>query len=214
MSNNLLNGFDASHYQGRIDWPRVQGQDFAIFKATEGTGFIDSYLVPDLRGAQSRGIKASAYHFARPDQDPVAQAKHFVEVLSPVKELLTIVDPYETGRHLVALDVEPSMNGKHDRWTDLDRNERIDWIRQFNMHVEPSGYEVMIYCSPQWWAGMIGTAYGDRHLWAASYSHTPKLAGTGWSDWLIWQCDQYGTIPGVGVHSVDRNVAKPKLLGR
>ena len=42
-----LLGVDVSHFQGVIDWPAVakSGVQFAMIKATEGTGFVDPRYV-------------------------------------------------------------------------------------------------------------------------------------------------------------------------
>ena len=40
----MASGIDVSHWQGTIDWKQVAASkkaDFAIIKATEGTGFTD-----------------------------------------------------------------------------------------------------------------------------------------------------------------------------
>src|SRR5215212_11244443 len=65
-------GTDVSHWQGTINWTTVKngGMTFAWAKATESTGYTDPYFVINQNNARAVGIPISAYHFARPSDNP------------------------------------------------------------------------------------------------------------------------------------------------
>src|SRR5215203_4141085 len=67
MANPLV--IDLSHWQpDPIDWAamRNNGTVGVIFKATEGTGYIDPTWVSRAKAALAAGLKVSTYHFMRP----------------------------------------------------------------------------------------------------------------------------------------------------
>ena len=89
-------GIDVSHYQGAIDWDVVskQGVDFVYVKATEGTTYTDPKFKYNWSSLAKLPIAKGAYHYLRADQDPLAQAQHFIEVLDglPKPDLPPAVD--------------------------------------------------------------------------------------------------------------------------
>ena len=72
----VVQGVDVSHYDGTIDWVKAHasGIDFAFMKATESTDFIDPNFATNWQAAAAAGVIRGAYHFFRPEVDPVAQA--------------------------------------------------------------------------------------------------------------------------------------------
>ena len=71
---------------------------FVICKATEGVGLEDSKYVLHRANSAKYGKRHGAYHFAWPNQDPIAEAAHFARVgawpLPPVPtELRDLIDP-------------------------------------------------------------------------------------------------------------------------
>lgn len=76
-------GVDVSSYQGcSINWSREPVQ-FAIFKATESTGYTDACLAHNIAGAKAAHIAYSEYDFLRPGStSPVAEANHFAAAVN------------------------------------------------------------------------------------------------------------------------------------
>src|SRR5213078_153580 len=56
------------------------GVTHAYFKATDGTGFVDSTYKDRMKRAQAAGIVCGAYHFAE-NGSPIAEADHFLSVI-------------------------------------------------------------------------------------------------------------------------------------
>ena len=73
-------GIDVSSYQGSVDWAQVKGAGlvFAFAKATQGTSQVDPEFATNWSGMRAAGLVCGAYHFLDADQDPTAQAEHFL----------------------------------------------------------------------------------------------------------------------------------------
>ena len=96
-----LPGIDISSLQhpggATIDWQEVAKTKRAVYvKATEGSSYVNPYLVQDARDARAAGLLVGLYHFARPDlgNSPVSEALwflsqtfHIVQDLPPVLDL-------------------------------------------------------------------------------------------------------------------------------
>ncbi|MCQ2517411.1 MAG: glycosyl hydrolase family 25 [Lachnospiraceae bacterium] len=88
-------GVDVSHYQGEIDWQKLnsQGIRFAYIKATEGSSYTDDYYAINLAGAKEAGIVPGAYHFFSFDSPAETQAQHFIDVVGDLDgELIPVID--------------------------------------------------------------------------------------------------------------------------
>ena len=82
---DFVHGVDVSDYQGNVSWPGVHasGYSFAIAKATEGTGNVQTTFGGNIAAIRAVGMTAGAYHFLDWNEDPVAQAHHFLSVYTP-----------------------------------------------------------------------------------------------------------------------------------
>ena len=80
----MLKGIDVSNWQREIDWHTHadRGVVFAFAKATEGEDYTDKWFERNWAEMREHWIVRGAYHFARPRQDPVEQARHFLRVVS------------------------------------------------------------------------------------------------------------------------------------
>ena len=82
----VLRGFDVSSYQGAEPWQSFvtkYGISYGFAKATEGLTWNDPTFAANWAGMAAAGIVRGAYHFAHPRNDPVAEAKHFLNVVKP-----------------------------------------------------------------------------------------------------------------------------------
>jgi hypothetical protein len=87
-------GIDVSGYQPIVNWASVtaSGIAFAFVKATEATTLLDHTFVSHWAQAQQAKLLRGAYHFFRPRQDAVAQAKFFLAQLGDPGELPPVLD--------------------------------------------------------------------------------------------------------------------------
>lgn len=72
-------GTDVSSHQGLINY-KANGFDFALVKATEGTGYVNPYLTAQSVQAEKEGILQGAYHYYRTGAHgtPEQQAQFFI----------------------------------------------------------------------------------------------------------------------------------------
>jgi len=184
-----LEGIDVSNWQGRIDWSRVRaaGVRFAIAKASEGIGYRDRSYERNRAGALAHGLAFGAYHFARPENDPIKEADWFVEVAN-----------YRRGMIIPTLDLERT-GGRSPagltKWTKA-------WLTRVHDRL---GVRAMIYVSPSFWRQYLdNTEWFARHgyhvVWVAHWrASNPKVPASGWDghSWTFWQYSTTGSVPGI-----------------
>ena len=182
-------GIDVSHWQGNIDWPQVAaaGKSFAIAKATEGVGYKDDKYDRNKAGAMGNGLKFGAYHFARPENDPVREADWFVDN-----------SDYEHGMLIPTLDLE--------RTGGRGPTGLTNWTKAWLARVDARlGVKPMIYMSPYFWRTNLNNTRwfadnGYEVLWIAHWhveSPSPPAENWGGHGWTFWQYTSDGRVPGI-----------------
>ena len=83
----MVLGCDVSKYQGFVDWTqkKIQGYEFTIIKATEGSYDVDPQFITNALNAPLAGLSCGAYHFFHPNQDALSQATLFLKTLGGLK---------------------------------------------------------------------------------------------------------------------------------
>jgi len=170
-------GPDVSAYQPNVDWAQVAaaGFRFAFVKATESTGYVNPFFARDWAQIPANGLVRGAYHFAHPDDgQPVAEAEHFLQTVSPQAGDLLVLD-LETG------------TGDLSGWA-MQFAERLPWPPMLY-----SGVPFMAahgLCTPE-----VAAAFGHQ-LWIAAYGPQPNLPN-GWPELTFWQFSDGEAVPGV-----------------
>ncbi len=205
----VRHGIDVSHWQGRIDWPRVARSgrvQFVIAKATDGTWMVDPTYARNRRLAHRSGLRFTAYHFANPSRRPGDAEREADWFLRHARlrdsDLLPALDLEEHGG-LTPRELE--------RWT-------LRWLRRVERRL---GVKPMVYSSPGFWSGRMGDSRaiaraGFETLWLSHWGvRKPRIPAAGWADegWSIWQWTETGQIAGIG-GPVDRNVYSGPRLER
>ncbi len=192
-------GIDVSHWNGDINWQTVKKSglvEFAIIKASEGTGFVDHRFVKNCQSAKSVGIKRSAYHFFHGDMNGKDQANHF---LNTIKKCGSAMD-FE-----VTIDVELPYKRPPPDVSVSTKNLKL----MLDTLEAALGYKPMIYTSDVMWKAMTvqpGWGGNEYPLWVAAYNNVgPGKLPKGWTEWVIWQYSKKGKIPGIP-SSVDLNI--------
>lgn len=195
----LLTGVDVASYQhpagAPIDWVAVRnaGHNFAIVKATEGSGYTNPYFAGDWNGAAAAGLYRGAYHYARPAlplSTAVDQARYFVSRAGSMTggvDLPGVLDLEETGG--------------------LGQRDLADWTRVWLGEVERlTGKLPILYTGYYFWRDNVGNPadIGARYrLWLPSYPNDPNsttfrpLVPAGWATWTFWQYTSTGSVPGI-----------------
>jgi lysozyme len=184
-----LEGIDVSNWQGRIDWAAVRaaGVRFAIAKASEGVGYEDRSYDRNRAGALANGIVFGAYHFARPENDPIKEADWFLEVAG-----------YRRGMIIPTLDLERTGGRSPTGLTNWTKA----WLKRVH---ERLGVRAMIYVSPSFWRqNMDNTRWFADHgyhvVWVAHWSRTnPSVPASSWGgrSWTFWQYSTTGSVAGI-----------------
>ena len=178
----VVKGVDVSVYQGSINWPAVKGAgiDFAIARISDGT-YLDTQFDGNWSGMKSAGIVRGAYQFFEPGEDPVTQANIVIQKVGMLGagDLPVTADMEVTGGQSAATIVANLMT----------------WVS----HVQAgTGKAPMIYTALGYWNGSVGsTAFGNLPLWAANWGVTCPNLANGWSDWVVWQYSDMGSISGI-----------------
>lgn len=195
----VLRGVDVSDWQGDVDWAAVAtwGQ-FAVCKATEGTGNVQSTFGPNRAGMVAAGLgPVGLYHFARPENgNPIGEANHFLNVVGEL-------GPDE----FAVLDIETANVGS---WPAFIRA----WCGRVH---DALGRSPVVYMSESP-AKSMPDECAIWPLWVAGYvSYQPS----GWEDWrvgpwetpVMWQYSSSGSVPGIGGRC-DVNIAPDDLRAR
>ena len=159
-SSVTLPGIDVSVYQGSIDWHAVaaSGIKFVSIKATEGSTFIDSHLSANWNGAHAAGLYRTAYHFAHPSVDAVAQANHLVDSVNAVGGF-----PKNSSTMQFMLDLEDA-----DK---LGPGQVWDWVQAFMKQLQArTGRPGIIYTGYYFWKDNVGNPLNNLNapLWVAA----------------------------------------------
>ncbi|HZI11576.1 MAG TPA: TonB family protein, partial [Myxococcus sp.] len=177
----LARGFDLSHYQGQIDWPKVlqAKPDFVFMKATEGRTLVDADFQRNWSALAHSGVTRGAYHFFRPEDDAVEQARWFLGAVKLGPDDLPAV-----------LDVEVT-DGKPSA-------QIIAGVKQWMELVETTtGRRPILYSDTAFWKEQLGSGFVDHPLWLAG---EPSAAA-----WSFWQLGDVAHVDGIS-GCVDQDV--------
>lgn len=183
-----VRGLDVSNWQGRVDWAKVaaDGIAFAWCKATEGTDFTDGWWERNRAEAAKHGVRVGGYHFARPGNSPLSDARHFLSVAKP-----------KPGELLPVLDLERT-DGKS---APVLRAWAAHWLEYVHHEI---GARPVFYSYPYFITGSMGGAqgFGGYPLWLAAYGpndgdrHVVQVVGP-WHHIAVHQYTSHGRVNGV-----------------
>lgn len=178
-----LQGIDISSWQQGINVAAVQGVDFAIVKATQGTGYTSPTFAAQVESTLNAGKLLGVYHYIS-GGNANAEAAHFVNT----------VHAY-LGRAVLALDWESEENSA---WGN------VEYLRQVALEViRLTAARPLLYCSQSVLGAVAPVASAlNCGLWVAQYAN---MNPTGWqsSPWnegafscAIRQYSSAGTLAG------------------
>lgn len=154
-----LQGVDVSGWQAGIDLATVP-LDFAIVKATQGTGYINPDYARAIGQVLSVGRLGGAYHYVS-GGNAQAEADHFIDVVGS-----------NVGRVILAIDWE---QGDNSAWGNVAYLDAV-----VARVIERTGVKPLIYCSQSVVASIASIASArDCGLWVAQYAN---MNATGYQD--------------------------------
>ena len=195
-----VNGIDVSRFQGDIDWAKVAGDgiSFAFIRATQGITFTDPKFAANWKGANDAGVICGAYHFLQPGDAGVAQAKHFLLVVT-----------LEPGHLPPVVDVETM--GRQDNAEMV--NELMDFLAEIKRQ---TGLDAIVYASPNFFKRHIAPKLSKpltNPFWIAQYDVSKPTAVEKISPWSILQHSDTGNVAGIEGHvDLDKTLDLQKLL--
>ena len=179
-----LNGIDISHWQKGLDLSKVPC-DFAIMKATEGTGYVDPCCDPWVQACKRLGKLWGFYHFLA-GGDPVKEADHFVDsCLNYFGEGIPVLD-YEMYGRIGTAGAKRFLDRVYERtkvrcvvymsrsvcreedWSEIAPNHAL-WVAQY-ANGNPTGYQ-----SDPWFPS--GSMGAFTAVTIHQYTSTGRLSG-------------------------------------
>lgn len=190
-----VHGVDVSHYQGEIDWEKLQTQGirFAFIKATEGSTHVDEYFERNWAAACNTTLYVGAYHFFSFDSEGKTQAENYI---SKVGDL--------SGRLIPVVDIE--YYGEKEA-NPPQKEQVIQQLRSMlsslenEYHVKP-----MIYTTYKVYDGYIKKEFEEYPLWIRNVYYSPNMDKK--NKWAFWQYSDNALLEGYhgGEKFIDMNV--------
>ena len=181
----MIVGNDISKCQGDVNFDTYKkNTNFLIFKASEGTGYVDTKFTRNKSECQRVGLPYGTYHFARPDlgNSAVAEADYYLKTLGGLQ-----------AGEVLCLDYEPP------NWS----GDVVAWCLGFLKHVESKvNVKPFIYLNQSQaksfnWKPVIDNG---NALWLACYTGDPNNNACntgGWSSMAMQQWTNAQTVPGI-----------------
>ena len=184
-------GFDVSQYQGVIAWEEVDsiGQrvplDFVFIRSTMGKDGVDKAFDLNWKGAKSNHFVRGAYHYYRPNENSLEQAKNFIKKVT-----------LSSGDLPPVLDIEelPKQQSMDSLRSGLKR-----WISAVETHYK---VKPILYTGEHYYKTHLKQWFPDHVLWIANYNFFVEEIKP---DWTFWQFTEKGMVKGID-GKVDLNV--------
>jgi lysozyme len=190
----MAKGIDVSNNNGHVDWAAVAaaGYRYAMCKATEGLGFVDSFYTANRAGAHAHGLAFGAYHFFTPGEDARAQAEFFLKHATPKR-----------GDIVPTLDYErpPAERAPAELFVAAIHNDIGHW---------PMFYSYLSFVQSM--RVPASSPLARCPLWLADFTIARPASPAPWHEITIWQHSSSGRVPGIG-GSVDLDAGTPPLEG-
>lgn len=193
---DYIYGIDISQYQGIIRWLDVNTIydkipiDFIFIRATMGEKAKDKQYAVNWKAAQSRAKLRGAYHYFRPNENSIRQARNFINTVK-----------LSSGDLPPVLDIEerPRKQSMDSLKVGLKR-----WLNEVEKHY---GVRPILYSGDSYFTDFLEKEFSDYVLWIANYNF--------WLDkprkhWGFWQFSERGRVSGINGH-VDLNMFKGNM---
>jgi len=189
-------GIDISQYQGKIDWSEMNSihdrfaVDFVFIRATMGAQGRDDRFAENWKAAESRAKLRGAYHYFRPNENSLKQARNFMETVH-----------LKPGDLPPVLDIEekPKRQSMDSLAVGLKR-----WLAAVEKHY---GVPPILYSGDSYFTDFLEKEFSDHVLWIANYNFgigKPK------KHWDFWQFSDKGSVRGIKT-PVDINMFKGSI---
>lgn len=191
--DSYIYGIDVSQYQGKIKWNELHSihnivpVDFVFIRATMGEEALDKRFVENWKAARKRTKLRGAYHYFRPNENSLKQARNFINNVK-----------LSSGDLPPVLDIEerPKRQSMDSLKVGLKR-----WLFEVEQHY---GIQPILYSGDSYFTDFLQKEFSDYVLWIANYNFwvdEPK------KHWNFWQFSERGAVSGIE-GNVDLNMFK------
>ena len=192
LSNNKdkVVGFDVSQFQGEINWSEIDSVegfklDYVFIRATAGSDKVDSRFEENWSNARKYKFIRGAYHYYRPNENSLEQAKNFIKNVKLRK-----------GDFPPVLDIEK-----------LPESQSIDslkvglrrWLKTVDKHYK---VKPIIYTGEKYYEDFLKEEFEGYTFWIANYNFWVEGIK---DDWQFWQFTEKARINGIS-ENVDINI--------
>ena len=183
-------GIDVSHYQGDINWTKVKVVEnfplqFVFVRATCGTNTKDKKFDVNWAKAKEHNLVRGSYHYYRPDENAVFQAKNFIKTTHLSKgDLPPVLDIEKMPRRQSMANMKVGLK---------------KWLKLVEAHY---GVKPIIYTGEAYYRNFLKNDFKDYTFWIANYSHKVSEVKEGWT---FWQFTDKAKVSGIR-GNVDVNV--------
>lgn len=190
-NSNKIVGIDVSHYQGKINWKKVEFVndkypiEFVFVRATQGNDDNDSQFENNWLECKRNNIIRGAYHYYRPNENSLEQAENFIKTVKLSKGDLPPV-----------LDIE-----KLPKEQSIE-NLKIGLKRFLNKIEEHYEVRPIIYSSQRYYEDFLKDEFSEYTFWIANYNFIDAEVN---NEYLIWQFTEQAKIKGIQ-EKVDVNI--------
>lgn len=173
-------GVDVSKYQRGINWDRVKldGIEFAIIKATEGSWRRDKKYEFNWLEAKKSKVVRGAYHYYHPSVNWKAQFDNITQTVY-----------LKSGDLPVIIDIEEDEG--------VNKKLLLANLKSFLIALEKH-YRIkpIIYTYESFYNDFFQGEFRNYNLWIANYSNYPPELKDG-AKWEFWQYSEKGSIEGI-----------------
>lgn len=184
-------GLDISQYQGEINWIEVNTIndqfpiDFIFVRATMGESKVDDRFEDNWKAIATRANLRGAYHYFRPNENSVKQAKNFIKTVK-----------LESGDLPPVLDIEELP--KHQSMDSLKVGLKR-WLDEVESHYK---VKPILYSGDKYFTDFLQKEFSNYILWIANYNFWVEDLKDHWN---FWQFSEKGTVRGIK-GNVDLNI--------
>lgn len=169
ISKNDVLGVDISHYQGNVDFDKLEDENirFVFIKATEGAKYSDEMYDVNMEKAEKSNLYVGAYHFFSSQSSGLNQANNYIKVVGDL-----------TGKLPPVVDVEV-YGCKKNNSEIVEELENCLRALEEHYKVKP-----IIYTTINNYNAYVKSYFDEYPLWIRNvYFHANFIN----SNWTFWQ---------------------------
>lgn len=182
----FVNFPDISHFEP-CDFSKFNVNDM-LTKATDGDGFFDGTFIKNMEGCRKSKIRFGAYHFYRCSDDPIVQAKFFIQKVG-LENLKSFY--YEPILDYETVDPDDHVPHRNNPQSEADMIKNIPNMKKFMAYIEQETGRIPMFYSYESLIQLLklDASCARWRLWIAKYASTQDPVNYG--PWKTYWAHQY-----------------------